>query len=164
MSESTTCPSDLFMRQINLLCIIDDEDKEIWYSSVYGILSIIFAFMGVLLLVQSRKVKKQLIEHDQKVPNDTYCVLTLNVMQYTQVMLILSIGLCLFTGIGFALGKDWGQWLYTQDYKECADSQPMMMNGIILNIFYFVLNIKLSVAFCVLILQVQEWFSSVYLI
>ena len=96
MNEDTpldqSCPWREFTYLQGLAKCITDTDEAWSTSLVQGTKCLVVIFLGLILMIYSRKVKRLLISPSKQAdPNETYCVLTLNVIQSTQLMLIVSI-------------------------------------------------------------------------
>ena len=87
------------------------------------------------------------------------------IIKYTQVTLILVIVLILFIALEAFLGKKNGEWLYTDAYKNCEyQSEPLEYGGVMIQLYWLVMSFRWCFTHVIILLQIQEWFSSIFLI
>ena len=117
------------------------------------------------MLRKSCKVKNEIIKPKSQESNDeTYCILSLRIVQYVQALLFFVSCLMLFKGFTFAIGTKFGDWFYSQQFRECCERKPEMYRGFILQIELIFENLRYLTNILVIFLQITEWYSIIHLI
>lgn len=122
--NSDDCPSQKFLYFVNLLCYTGEHPDFI--SRAYAALAFIFLILGTVMFFKSRIIRRQMIEPSgmPEDENETYNILSLDIIDYTRLMLVFTITLLCVLMVEFSIGPYFQQIFESNKFINCEPSQP----------------------------------------
>lgn len=156
------CPVNTFHYYSQLSCYQGDSPYTM--NMIYFSISLINLIASLYILKASYRVKRQITEPKGDSDESTYCMLTVKVLVWTQYMLVITIVLLVYTCFAYAIGPKYGDWILTDDFKNCGENRPMIQGNLVFWISTITLLVKFMVTNIVTIYQIFEWHSISFLV
>ena len=110
--DDSHCPADMFNSFVNLQCYFTEADWKV--SLIYSAVSLILLILGITVFWKSRSNKNIILQQTEGCDYDeTYCSITVEIINYTQVMLLMSLILLSLTFLFNIIFDKFGPWFQT---------------------------------------------------
>lgn len=120
--EPDWCPIDFFKYRVNMNCYFGDSPYIL--SVLFALLALIFLIVAILMFRKSLKLIKEMT-HPKFVPGseeETYNILSLDIIVFTKLMLSLTIILLVILIIEMLIGEYYSDVFESARFKLCSDS------------------------------------------
>ena len=165
-ANQLTCQQaiDRFKFQVNIQCELEGDP---WIKSmVYACFAILFLLISAYALRASRYLRDEITAPSISYPDATYCSITLQLVTSARVLLWLGMLELAYSFLTYACGDRYGKWFESQDFLSCPPhpDYPQLPNGAANHFNNFLLVSKLTLSQGIVLLQVFEWISIIYVI
>ena len=103
------CPTDQLKWFVSMYCFTDSYDLKN-LTLVCSIISALFLIAGLILFLKSNRLKSEIVSPDLNADFDeTYCSLSLSIVNFTRIMLVMTLILLVMNLVFTISGENFGR-------------------------------------------------------